>query len=219
MKFQQLITFLFLVLAFSCNSQEKEKVTDANNNSDTKNKILKAFDEINNQDKLFEVASGKIVFQYSGSWTGTERVWFDNYGKRVVIEQDIYYSKKNHQKVLIIWAGSKDGSLTCEYLRYGKEINKCFQPFIRSKDSELSLFSHGNVNQLQYGYEPLGHKKFLGKEAQGWKSISGDIIGWVWKGIDVAYYNQGVEKTMLSYDDIDEIPKELLTRPSGFIIE
>ncbi|PHS63307.1 MAG: hypothetical protein COB12_09795 [Flavobacterium sp.] len=216
MKNQHLIIFLFLVLSTSCSSQEKEKVSETNNNSDTKNKILKSFEEINKQNELFEVASGKIVFQYSGSWTGTERVWFDNYGKRVVIEQDIYYSKKNHQKVLIIWAGTKEESLTCEYLRYGKEINKCFKPFIRSKDSELSLFAHGDEKQLQYGYNPLGSKNFLGKEAQGWESKSGDITGWVWKGIDVAYYNQGVEKIMLSFEEIDEIPEELFLMPSGF---
>jgi len=221
MKLFKLCSILIIILLIACNSDEKnkilnEKVSSSSNHDDTKKKIMKSFDEINEQDRLFGVPTGKIVFQYSGTWTGTETVWFDQYGKRVVMEQDIFFSKKNHQKVRIIWAGSKKGSLTCEYMSYGKEVNICFVPFMRPKDTELSIFSHGDESQLKYGYDKLGPKKFLGKEAQGWKSNSGDITGWIWQGIDVAYSNQGVEKTMLSFEDIDEIPEEMLTMPSGF---
>ncbi len=221
---------LFVIILFiSCNSNKTKKsevvsassdiVSTSENNKDTKKKIKKAFKVINEQDKLFGIASAKIVFQYSGGWTGNETVWFDHFGKRVVIDQDIYYSKKNHQKVRIIWAGSKEGSLTCEYLRYGEEVNNCFEPFMRSKDTELSLFAHGDEKQLHYGYDKLGPKKFLGKEAQGWKSKSGEITGWIWKGIDVAYNNQGVEKTMLSIKEIDAIPETLLKIPEGFSMD
>ena len=227
----RLVSLVFVLTASlltSCGSGDKqnvngaasEEVSEDDNNAETKEKAMEALEEVNEQDRIFGVRSGKLTFQYSGSWTGTETVWFDQFGKRVIVDQDVYYSKKNHQKVRLIWAGQKEGSMTCTYTTYGEEKNECQESLLRPKDTELSLFAHGDESQLKYGYDPLGSKKILGKEVTGWQSkSSSDIVGWVWEGIDLAYSNHGVEKTVLSIEDIKAIPEDMFKLPEGLTMK
>ena len=216
---------LFLVtlimVLFSCGSSEDQKeesnAEQTANETKTKEKIEENLEEINVQDRILQIKAAKIEFKYSGKWTGTETVWFDQYGNQVVIDQDIQFSEKIHKKQRIIWNVDKEKSLLCTYEDMEKPANTCEKVFIRPKDTELSIFSHGDESQLKYGYDSQGTKDILGKEAAGWKSKSSDeIIGWIWKGIDLAYSNLGVEKEAISIEEIESIDPKLLEMPEGF---
>lgn len=223
MKKQLLLGLSFVFVLAACDSSSENGGDNAEGNQqgeekyeDTKEMIEDALQDINEQDKIFDVKAGKITYEYSGNWTGTETAWFDQYGRRVVIEQDVHYSAKNHSKNIQIWVGEKEGSMVCKYLDYGMEVNECQPMILRTKDSELSLFAHGDETQLKYGYDKVGSETVAGKKAIGWKSKSAEITGWVWKGIDLKYDNMGVKKVATSFEEISEIPADKFKAPEGF---
>ncbi|PCJ32519.1 MAG: hypothetical protein COA99_16380 [Moraxellaceae bacterium] len=216
MKVLLLVLPVILFLFFSCGDADTvaDKIMDSPD--ETKDMIEDTLEEVNEADKIFGVASGKITFEYSGKWTGSETVWFDQYGKRVVIEQDIHHSAKNHNKVKMIWTGDKETSYNCKYISMGEEKNSSDNAFLRPKDTELSLFSHGDVAQLSYSYDQLGDKMIVNKQASGWKSKSHNIEGWIWKGIDLEYNNMGVIKKATSFENLKSIPNDQLDPNKGF---
>lgn len=208
------LAILFLI--YSCGDVESVKDDLSQSSDETKEMIENTIEEINDDDKLFEVSAGKITFEYSGNWTGSETVWFDQYGKRVVIEQDIHHSAKNYNKVKMIWTGDKKTSYNCQYITMGEEKNTSQNPFMRPKDTELSIFAHGDGTQLSPFYNHIGDKMIVGKQASGWKSKTDDIEGWVWKGIDLEYNNMGVVKKATSFKEIKSIPEDKLNPHEGF---
>ncbi|MFT5858890.1 MAG: hypothetical protein ACI865_000984 [Flavobacteriaceae bacterium] len=214
MKTLKILLSISILLLFSCEDSTSD-ISDSIDN-ETKEMIDDTLIEISEEDKIFEVESGKITFEYSGKWTGTETVWFDQYGKRVVIEQDIYHSARNHNKTKMIWTGDKESSYNCNYISMGEETNSSANAFMRPKDTELSLFAHGDATQLAQNYSQIGDDMKAGKQASGWKSRSNDIIGWIWKGIDLEYNNMGVIKTALKFEELSEIPKGQLDPHQGF---
>ncbi len=216
MKVLLLLLPVILLMVFSCSEAESAMDDMSNDSDDTKDIINDAIEEINDADKLFEVASGKITFEYLGKWTGSETVWFDQYGKRVVIEQDIHQSSKNHNKVKMIWTGDKRTSYNCNYISMSEEVNSSENPFIRPKDTELSMFSHGDATQLSYSYDHIGDKMVAGKQTSGWKSKSHNIEGWIWKGIDLEYNNMGIIKKATSFESIKSIPADKLDPHESF---
>lgn len=227
MKYTYLLIYALALCCFACNtntqeteSDENETVSHIEESDETKEKVEESIEEINEQDKILEIASAKLTFKYSGKWQGEETVWFDQFGNRVVVDQDIQVSEKLRQKVRLIWNRKKEDSFTCSYLNdAGEEEKTCQQAFIRPKDTELSMFAHGDESQLKYGYESLGLGEYLDKEATGWKSKSAPISGWVWKGIDLQYFNQGVVKEITAIEELEQIPEELLAIPEGFTMK
>lgn len=205
-----------ILLLFSCGEGTVDSEDPGVSTDETKEMVKDAIVEINEADKIFGVESGKITFKYSGKWTGTETVWFDQFGKRVVIEQDIHHSAKNYNKTKMIWTGDKETSYTCNYISMGEEKNTSSNAFMRPKDTELSMFAHGDATQLSYSYDHLGDGMKVGKQATGWKGKTRNITGWVWKGIDLEYNNDGIIKTALTFEDLKEIPKGQLDPHQGF---
>ncbi|MFT5780317.1 MAG: hypothetical protein ACI837_003279 [Crocinitomicaceae bacterium] len=215
-----LVALVISCVLFSCESDISSSDSADNAPSNEANPDLagqKANEAVPMADRILSVASGKLTFEYSGAWTGTETVWFDRYGKRAVVDQDIHYSPKDHQKKRLIWSGALEGSYTCHYLNVNGEEEKSWSaPPLRVKDTELSIFSHGDKMQLHQEYNPIGQKTILGKVAIGWKSKSGQTEGWIWRGVDMSYSKQGVIKEIQMIEKIDEIPSELLALPEGF---
>lgn len=205
-----------ILLLFSCGETTIESIDTNTSDGETKQIINDAIADINEADKIFELESGKITFEYSGKWTGTETVWFDQFGKRVVIEKDINPSTKNHNKTKLIWTSDQKTSYNCNYIAMGEEMNSSENAFTRPKDTELSIFAHGDAKQLSQSYSHIGDGIKVGKQATGWKSKSNDITGWVWKGIDLEYNNMGVIKTALKFEKLKEIPKAQLNPHQGF---
>ena len=103
----------------------------------------------------------------------------------------------------------------CKYEEYGQTLNECQDAYIRPKDTELSMFAHGDTLQLSYGYDRVGTKTVVGKEAEGWKSKNGNITGYVWEGIDMHYDNDGVIRTCTSFEVLDKIPAEAFDVPES----
>jgi hypothetical protein len=210
--------FIFLLLTscvlFSCGSDIDDSVVS---DSVISEEEIDHNEAVDMDDRILGVASGKLTFKYSGNWTGTETVWFDRYGQRVVIDQDIQYSKKIRQKKRLIWSGQLEGSYTCNYLNDSGEEEKSYSaPPLRVKDTELSIFAHGDKTQLHHTYSPIGQKTIFGKVAIGWQNSIGTIEGWIWRGIDLSYNNQGIVKEVQSIETIDKIPDDLLSVPDGF---
>lgn len=214
-----LIGFLFTQCGSTASEQSEHDseplATEAESATEAENTASAQATETKPADALFDVKAGKITFVYSGKWTGTETAWFDQYGKRCVLEQDIQQSAKNHFRGRKTWTGSKEGSLNCKYEEYGMTLNECQPSIIRIKETELSLLAHGDTIQLSYGYDRVGKKTIAGKEADGWKSKSGPNTGYVWKGIDLEMDNLGVIRTATSVEEIDAIPEELFAVPDG----
>lgn len=170
------------------------------------------------QEKKLEMKGAKITYQYSGNWEGTEVVYFDQYGKRVVNEQNIIYSEGNQKKERVTWNGQF--GLVCKYKSLGDVIYSCEKVDDRPLGTKLSALGSADEEQLEVNYTKIGTKKILGKEAQGWQGDSEtELTVWRWKGIDLKIKNQGAIKEAVSYEEIDAIPSDKISAPPGFNID
>ena len=205
------ILILGLFVFAACNSEEQtdeptvqtDQVENVNEPTDNTGDIPDG--------ALFGVRAVKLVYEYSGEWTGRETAWIEDYGNFVVIEQDLTTTGNIHNIVRLIWDGEE--ATICNHMVDGKIVDRYTSMRLRPKDTELSLFAHGDETQLKYGYEEIDPRTIQGLEARGWKSKSADITGYVWKGIDLAYNNMGVIKELVGYEEIESIPDGIRNVP------
>ena len=205
-----------LFLLISCTEADSSINGNLGTSDENKDMIEESINDLKESEKILEAESGMITFEYTGKWTGRETVWFDQFGKRVVIEQDILHSPANRNKKKMIWTGDNETSYNCEYIFMGEEKNSSENPYMRPKETELSLFAHGDDDQLIQSYKQIGDKMVSGKQASGWRSKTMEIEGWIWKGIDLEYNNSGVIKKAISFKEIKSIPKDKLDPHNGF---
>ena len=110
-------------MLISCTEADSSINGNLGTSDENKDMIEESINDLKESEKILEAESGMITFEYTGKWTGRETVWFDQFGKRVVIEQDILHSPANRNKKKMIWTGDNKTSYNCEYIFMGEEKN------------------------------------------------------------------------------------------------
>lgn len=198
-------------------SETQKQITNTNN------AFMQAVADATNptaSDGLFSIKSAKIVYHYSGIVNGTDVLWFDDYGKIAVLEQD-RKEKTGAIKQTIIWRDKK--STFVNHIR--KDV--ATSPF-RPKDTEPPTIATVSEEQRKReGYERKEDESIAGKKCSVWlrEKENSKIQYWLWNNVDLKLINHalgskfGYEKIAVSVEENIKIPASLLETPSGYSVK
>jgi hypothetical protein len=116
-------------------------------------------------EKPFQVKSAKVEYRIEGHslFAGKETIYFDDYGKTVVVVTDKPGIMNNPEKTTTIWKDNKTTVLNHLKKTY-------FTTPIRPKSTEPPVISYSNATQRkQGGYEAQASQKICGKECEVFK--------------------------------------------------
>ncbi len=157
-------------------------------------------EEINK--KRYYVQSGIIKYKISGNTTGTEEIYFDNWGKREVqitksITETTFFGIKNKQEEYTM--NILDGDIS-----YGIDLKK--KTGVKTLNAGMTTISAmgngksprtmGKEMLKQIGGEKIGDEEIMGKKCEVWKALGTKI--WFWKGIPLKLSSNilGIERTL-----------------------
>ncbi len=132
--------------------------------------------------KRYEFKSGKVVYQSSGSLTGTETMYFDNYGmlevKNTKSSLEMMGIKRVTDAKVIMkdkWVYSIDNTTG--------EANRMENPIYSMFPEGGDLEKAGEEMMINMGGKNVGTETILGKECEIWeiKKLMSKV--WVWKSI------------------------------------
>lgn len=134
--------------------------------------------------KRYEFKSGKVVYQSSGSMTGTETMYFDNYGmlevKNTKATLEMMGIKQVTDTKVIM-----DGKWIYTIDKNSGETNKMENPLYSMFPKGTDLEKIGEEMMISVGGKKIGTETLLGKECDIWeiKKLMSKV--WVWKSIPI----------------------------------
>jgi hypothetical protein len=164
----------------------------------------------------FGVKAGHVEYTYTGKWTGTQSLWWDNWGDVAVLVDKVNagFGANDSRS---IW---KDGRSTFCDLR--KADKTCTGSPFRVKDSEPSAFAITSEKDLtRTNWTRLSDETIAGRTCEVFENTSLNVKGWRWNRVELKYYN-GIgdfTKEATSFEEISAIPAELLQLPEGFAMK
>lgn len=205
-------TLLFLsfsILMIGCgdnkSNSEKDKTVDSKKESADQKKESKP------ANAMFGIKAAKIIFNYTGGpETGTETLYWDEYGSVAVLEVD----KKNSFGTIrqtIIWSDKKSTIIDHEKKTVA---TSSFRP----KATEPPSIADTDENtRKNIGYEKLADETVAGKNCEVWFNAKQNIKYWLWNKIDLKLENQGAyTKEASSVEEINEIPASVMAIPGDY---
>ncbi|MCF6268992.1 MAG: hypothetical protein L3J41_04725 [Melioribacteraceae bacterium] len=162
--------------------------------------------------KRYEYKSGKVVYKSSGSVTGTETMYFDNYGmvevKNTKSTLEMMGIKRETDTKVIM----KDKWLYTIDNKTG-EANKMENPIYSMFPEGGDLEKAGEEMMINMGGKKVGTETLLGKECDIWEIEKLMSKVWVWKSIplksEVSMMGISINQIATSVEvDIDVSPDE-----------
>lgn len=181
-----------------------------NTNSQKENKTVK-IKAGSTAKQIFTIKAAKIVFNYTGGpETGTETLYFDDYGNTAVL----VVNKKNAFGAVnqtITWKDKK--GLIIDHTK--KTVSRSF---FRSKATEPpGIADIDDKTKNNIGYEKSADATIAGKICQVWFNKKSNIKYWLWNKLDLKLENQGVyTKEAISVEIITEIPASVMVIPKEY---
>ncbi|HLG41007.1 MAG TPA: hypothetical protein VI461_15105 [Chitinophagaceae bacterium] len=160
---------------------------------------------------IFDIKAAKIVFNYTGGpETGTETLYFDDYGNTAVL----VVNKKNAfgpVNQTITWKDKKGQIID----HTKKTVSKSF---FRAKATEPpGIADIDDKTKNNIGYEKLADATIAGKACHVWFNKKLNIKYFLWNKLDLKLENQGVyTKEATSAEVITEIPASLMEIPKDY---
>jgi hypothetical protein len=172
--------------------------------------------------KRYDFKSGKIIYNSTGSMTGTETLYFDNYGmleaKETNTELDVMGIKqKTNSKVIMKdkWVYSIDMANGVA----NKMENPVYAMFPEGGDIE----NLGKKMMEKMGGKKIGSERVKGKDCEIWEIEKMGSKIWIWKSIPIktVINMMGMNITQIAESievDID-IPANMFELPEGIEIK
>ena len=185
--------------------------------------LLILYSVTNGQDfKRYQFKSGKVVYKLSGMMTGTETMYFDDYGRKEV--------RFNESEVNMMGVKQKTNTQTITDGKYIYSINKQNNTAQKMENPIYSMFSKdddlqkiGDDIMKKLGGKKIGNETINGKNCEIWEvqKLGGKV--WVWKSISIKsdINMMGMKMTQIAESvetDIDVSP-DLFKLPEGIKIQ
>ncbi len=162
---------------------------------------------------LFAIKSAKITYEYTGMIKGTDVLYFDDFGKTIVLVQD--RPEMSGGKKTIIWQGGK--STIINHDRKNVSVMS-----LRIKDTEPPTIATVSESQRSAeGYKKMPDETIAGKTCSVYEHKGMSVKYWLWNNIDLRLDNYALGKTgyvkkALSVQEIDAIPDSVLQIPETY---
>jgi len=169
-----LLLLISLIIA-SCGAQDNKKPTTEAKNTEQESSKLKIA-------KRAEYKSGVVEYKTTGFTTGTQTLYFDEWGFKNAVIQSMKVGNETIQNHIIITEG------------WTYQMNKSEKRFfkIKNDDSEKYrvLYEKYKDNEKataellkQAGGQFIGKEKFLDKDCDIWDMPAQNSKNWLWKGV------------------------------------
>jgi hypothetical protein len=133
--------------------------------------------------KRYAFKSGIIEYKYEGKTTGTEILYFDDYGKREAKYSNTVtkmFGVKSYENTITILNGDQVTIYDEKTGKATKSTNQAIQAFSTDEDMDYEEFAIKMMKSL--GFEKVGTETVLGKNCDVWEGI-GTI--YTWKGLSI----------------------------------
>lgn len=129
--------------------------------------------------KPYSIKSGIIEYKYSGVRSGKSILYFDDYGLKSAMKNEIstQYSKDNNWVISL-----KDEQYTYDPAKPNegtKMKNPLLEGFFEMQQTDFDKFVEEFYSRM--GYKKVGTEKYLGKDCIAYKGELGKIL--IWNGI------------------------------------
>jgi len=177
----------------------------------------------NGQDfKRYQFKSGKVVYKLSGMMTGTETMYFDDYGRKEArfneSEMNMMGTKQKINRQTIT-----DGKYIYSINKQNNTAQKMDNPIYTMFSKEDDLKKVGEDIMKKLGGKKIGNETIKGKNCEIWdvQKLGGKI--WVWNSIAIKsdINMMGMKMTQIAESvetDIDVSP-DLFKLPKGINIQ
>lgn len=206
MNLKNLIPVTLLVL-ISCGQNDKSEIKETNdkpkNETETpKNRPAKA---------LFDIKAAKIVYNYTdGQETGTETLYFDDYGAVavMVVDRKSKYSVVNQTT---IWKDKKSTIINHE----NKTVAKLS---FRPKATEPpAIADTDEKTRKNIGYEKLADETIAGKTCEVWFNAKQNFKYCLWNKVALKEaLGTSIVREASTVEEIAEIPAAVMEIPKGY---
>ncbi len=161
--------------------------------------------------QIFDIKAVKIVFNYTGGpETGTETLYFDDFGEVAVLIVD----KKSKYSVInqtTIWKDNKSTIIDHEKKTVAKSS-------FRPKDTEPpSLAGTDEQTRKNIGYEKLPDETIAGKTCEVWFNAKQNFKYCLWNKIGLKeVLGTSINKEATAVEEIAEIPASVKEIPKDY---
>lgn len=172
--------------------------------------------------KRYQFKSGKVVYKMSGIQTGTETLYFDDYGRKEVhfnesvIDMMGVKQKSNTQTIM-------DGKFIYTIDKEKNTAQKMENPLYSMFSDEDDLQKVGEDIMKKMGGKKVGTETINGKECEIWEvqKMGGKI--WVWKSISIKtvvnMMGMNISQEVVSIETDIDVSADLFKVPEGIKIE
>jgi hypothetical protein len=202
--------FALLSLFISCGQNDKSGKKENTDKTSVETKTEKN-DGAKPASAMFDIKAAKIVFNYSdGNETGTETLYFDDYGNRavLVIDKTSRYGKNNQ---IQIWKDKKTTIID-------HEKKTVATTGFRPKATEPpSLADADEQTRKNIGYEKLADESVAGKNCEVWFNANQDFKYCLWNKIALKeVLGTSINREATGVEEISEIPASVMEVPKDY---
>ncbi len=178
---------------------------------------------LNGQDfKRYKFKSGKVVYKMSGAQTGTETLYFDDYGRKEVhfteSEMDMMGIKQSINSQTIL-----EGKYIYNIDKATNTATKMENPMYDMLSDEDDVEKIGEDIMKKMGGKKVGNETIKGKDCDVWEvpKMGGKI--WVWQSIgirtEVNMMGVSIVQEMESLETDIDVSADLFKIPEGIEIK
>ncbi|VAX29305.1 hypothetical protein MNBD_IGNAVI01-771 [hydrothermal vent metagenome] len=185
--------------------------------------LLILYSVTNGQDfKRYQFKSGKVVYKLSGMMTGTETMYFDDYGRKEV--------RFNESEVNMMGTKQKTSTQTITDGKYIYSINKQNNTAQKMENPIYSMFTKdddlqkiGDDIMKKLGGKKIGNETINGKDCEIWEvqKLGGKV--WVWNSIsiksDINMMGMKMTQVAESVETNIDVSPDLFKLPKGITIQ
>lgn len=207
LKFIPLVTSLFIMSCGGNDNSTKEKMSDEPAAETTKGKKTEGIPA----NAMFGIKAAKIVYNYTdGQETGTETLYFDDYGAVAVMLVD---RKSKYSTVIqtVIWKDKKSTIINHENKTVAKSS-------FRPKATEPpAIADTDEKTRKNIGYEKLADETIAGKTCEVWFNAKQNFKYCLWNKIALKEaLGTSIVREAVSADEISEIPASVMEIPKDY---
>jgi len=208
------IVLLFAISAACGSNDENKSVSEIAQTSESNSPNF----------KRYNIEKGIVEYEISGSRTGKEILYFDNWGMReanyITAETSIGGFSIKENKITIL-----DGEWTYNIDLDKKTGSKIKTPLLEElieAAGDKDLGELGEEMLIRMGGKKIGKDELLGKTCDIWELQSLNTRSWVWNWItlktEAKLMGISVVKTATKIDANASIPDEKFNIPAGIVI-
>jgi len=219
-----LLSALALILLVGCKSNNTKPAEDGSAVNADNAATAEKKEETYSGPRRYLVKSGIIQYQYSGMQTGTETLYFDDYGMKEAKFTDATMKMmgvEQKRQELSILDGDNQYTIDLTKKTGIKMKNPFLSQALTDSDDE-AIIKLGEKMMAEEGGKKIGTETVAGKECDVWEIKKMNAKTWVWKALPLKFEMNGMGMKLgmvaTSIQENVDIPAEKLAVPEGIKI-